>query len=655
MKKIIATILALVMMLAMTFSLTSCIPNIFGDNTGAGDNVTDNTQDGTDNDQGSSDGSDDTDYVVDCSNGDHIDNDADEYCDLCNEYVIVVIDFYVLNDLHGKFCDTATQPGVDELGTYFKNAANSDDHVVIMSSGDMWQGTAESNLTNGHLLTEWMNEMGFVSMTLGNHEFDWGEDAIRSNKEIAEFPFLAINVYNKSTNQLADYCTPSIMIERGGIKIGIIGAIGDCYSSISSDMVEDVYFKVGKDLSALVKAESNKLREMGADFIVYSLHDGYDDSISGSSVATSTQLSGYYDIMLSSGYVDLVFEGHTHQYYSLVDAAGVYHMQAGGENYGIAHAEIKVNSANGNSKVKQSNVVTNSAYKDLADDPDTEAVEEKYADIIEMAYSVLGKVSRKYADYEIEAVVAQLYLELGLETWGDKYDIVLGGGFLKTRSPYSLSAGDKTYADVLSLLPFNNRIVLCKVSGNNLSNKFIYTTNSDYYCAYSEYGSSIKNSVSASGEYYVVVDTYTALYAPNGLTIVEYYDDGVYARDLLADAIKDGMFEIKNSDYKLTSIPEANSIGEGLGANETTTEFYYIKGTVKATPTGDYGNFYLVDENGNEIYVYGIYDLSGNKYAYMSEKPDKGDVIIVYAPIMKYQSSYTKIELKNATLIEFVK
>ena len=314
MKKIIATILALVMMLAMTFSLTSCIPNIFGDNTGAGDNVTDNTQDGTDNDQGSSDGSDDTDHVVDCSNGDHIDNDADEYCDLCNEYVIVVIDFYVLNDLHGKFCDTATQPGVDELGTYFKNAANSDDHVVIMSSGDMWQGTAESNLTNGHLLTEWMNEMGFVSMTLGNHEFDWGEDAIRSNKEIAEFPFLAINVYNKSTNQLADYCTPSIMIERGGIKIGIIGAIGDCYSSISSDMVEDVYFKVGKDLSALVKAESNKLREMGADFIVYSLHDGYDDSVSGSSVATSTQLSGYYDIMLSSGYVDLVFEGHTHQY-----------------------------------------------------------------------------------------------------------------------------------------------------------------------------------------------------------------------------------------------------------------------------------------------------------------------------------------------------
>ena len=651
MKKIIASILVLFMMLASMFTLVSCNLSIFGDGSGTVDDSQNNTED-TDNQQGTQGGNN---QQGDCSKGDHIDSDNDEYCDFCDEYVIVVIDFYVVNDLHGKFCDTPTQPGVDELGTYFKNAEKTDDHVVIMSSGDMWQGTAESNLTSGLLMTEWMNSMNFVSMTLGNHEFDWGEDAIRSNYEVAEFPFLAINVYNKSTNQLADYCTPSILIERGDIKIGIIGAIGDCYSSISSDMVEDVYFKVGKELTSLVKAESDKLRDMGADIIVYSLHDGYGDSVSGTASATSNQISGYYDIMLSAGYVDLVFEAHSHQYYTLVDAGGVYHMQGGGENYGISHVEMKVNSANGNNKVKQANVVTNASYKNLEDDPDTEAVEEKYSDVIEKAYAVLGNVSRKYTDAEIETIVAQLYLEVGLEKWGDKYDIVLGGGFLKTRSPYNLTAGEKTYADILSLLPFNNRIVLCKVSGSNLSNKFINTTNSDYYCAYSTYGSSIKNNVSSGGEYYVVVDTYTALYAPNGLTIVEYYDDGVYARDLLAEAVKDGMFDIKNTDYTLTSIPEALAIGEKLGANETTTEYYYIKGTVKATPTGDYGNFYLVDDDGNEIYVYGIYDLSGNKYAYMSEKPDKGDVIIIYAPIMKYQSSYTKIELKNATLIETVK
>ena len=35
---------------------------------------------------------------------------------------------------------------------------------------------------------------------------------------------------------------------------------------------------------------------------------------------------------------------------------------------------------------------------------------------------------------------------------------------------------------------------------------------------------------------------YTAVYAPNGLTIVDYYDEGIHARDLLAEAIKSGRF-----------------------------------------------------------------------------------------------------------------
>ncbi|MBO7303255.1 MAG: hypothetical protein J6U68_03615, partial [Clostridia bacterium] len=150
----------------------------------------------------------------------HSDENDDGSCDSCYESVIVVLDFYAINDLHGKFCDTDTQPGVDNLATYLKTRADYDDNVILLSSGDMWQGAAESNLTNGLILTEWMNELDFVSMTLGNHEYDWGEDAIKKNLEVAEFPFLAINVYDKSTGRLADYCTPSVMVERDGLQIG---------------------------------------------------------------------------------------------------------------------------------------------------------------------------------------------------------------------------------------------------------------------------------------------------------------------------------------------------------------------------------------------------------------------------------------------------
>ena len=119
----------------------------------------------------------------------HTDANKDEICDSCEESVVVVVDFYAINDLHGKFCDTDTQPGVDELATYLRQAEETDDYVVLLSTGDMWQGSAESNLTGGILMTEWMNEMGFAAMTLGNHEYDWGSAAIRENLAVAEFPF----------------------------------------------------------------------------------------------------------------------------------------------------------------------------------------------------------------------------------------------------------------------------------------------------------------------------------------------------------------------------------------------------------------------------------------------------------------------------------
>ena len=651
MKRILALILVICTIVCLSFSLTSChlIDGILG-NDGGNDVGNNDHNNGNNNIDNLGDG-----YIPNCSVGDHLDKNNDAYCDLCNEYVIVVIDFYVLNDLHGKFCDTDKQPGVDELGTYFKLKENSDDNVVLMSSGDMWQGTAESNLTGGKIVTEWMNELGFVSMTLGNHEFDWGESVIRANKEVAEFPFLAINIYDRNTNTLVDYCTPSIMVEREGIKIGIIGAIGDCYSSVSSDMTQNITFKVDGELTALVKAESNRLRAAGADLIVYSLHDGYDSSKNTATMVGSSTLSGYYDSVLSNGYVDLVFEAHSHQRYTLIDTYGVYHLQGGGENAGISHVEIEVNAANGNNKVTEAGFVGNSSYSSLEDDPRTEAVEDKYSDIIEYAYSPLGVVSKKYTDSEVEDIVAEMYLEVGLERWGSDYNIFLGGGFLKTRSPYDLSAGTKTYADILSLLPFDNRLALCSVSGYNLSNKFINTSNTDYHIALSAYGT--VSEISNSETYYIVVDTYTAYYAPNGLTIIDFYDEGVYARDLFAEAVKNGEFEVKHEGYTLTSISDAIKIGNNLSKGETAEGYYYINGKINYISNYTYGNIYIVDEKGNKIYVYGLSDLYGNRYDAMTNKPVVGDTIVIYCNITHYYNAdygSDMIELVNSVVIEII-
>ena len=498
-----------------------------GSSEGSSDNVSSNGTEGTDEPDGH-------------PASDHTDVDDNGLCDGCGVSVTIVLDIFAINDLHGKICDSSAQSGVDEMTTYLKNAYESEDHVLILSSGDMWQGSSESNLTKGLIVTEWMNELDFVSMTLGNHEFDWGEKYIESNAEIAEFPFLAINIFDKETDQLADYCTPSVMVERGGATIGIIGAIGNCYSSISGEHSDGFYFKVGDGLTELVKAEAIRLREAGADFIIYSLHDGHGSSKAGVGSISDYQLSSYYDPILSEGYVDIVFEGHTHRSYTLQDGEGIYHLQDGGDNQGISYAEAVINFANGKNSVRDAKYLPSSVYNSLSDDPIVDDLMKKYETQISDASRVLGTNETSLDRNELRQLMSKLYLEAGLEAFGDEYDIVLGGGFFSVRSPGYLAAGQVTMAQLQMIFPFENTLVLCSVKGSDLLNKFINTTNSNYFISYSEYGDSVKESIDRNATYYIITDTYTSTYAPNRLTEVKRYTEGVYAYHLLAKYIEEG-------------------------------------------------------------------------------------------------------------------
>lgn len=469
----------------------------------------------------------------------HNDANYNGVCDWCSQSVMTTFDFYSINDLHGKVVDGENHPGVDELTTYFKLARMSDDNVVILSAGDMWQGSSESNLTHGILMTDWMNEVGVAAMTLGNHEFDWGEKYIEENSAFAEFPFLAINIYDRETDSLADYCQPSVVVEGDGIQIGIIGAIGDCYSSISTDKVEDVYFKTGSELTALVKAESDKLRSEGVDFVIYVLHDGYGRS--GGTTTTSvapSQMASYYDIALSNGYVDLVFEGHTHQQYLIMDQYGVYHLQNRGDNKGgISHVEVEFNTVTGSRNIRTTELVSTDRYDHLDGDPVVGELLDKYEEQISPANRVVGTNSKKRESNALRQTLAELYYQVGVEEWKDEYEIVLGGGYFSVRSPYSLAAGEVTYSQLQSLFPFDNDLVLCSVKGRDLLDKFIYSKNDSYFISGDQM---LMSSVNPDGTYYIVVDTYTSSYAPNRLTVVEEYAAGIYARDLLAEYISQG-------------------------------------------------------------------------------------------------------------------
>lgn len=568
----------------------------------------------------------------------HTDVDANGVCELCAESTLRTFDIFALNDIHGKFADTDTQIGVDELTTYLKQAKAGNENTIFLSTGDTWQGSAESNLTKGLIMTDWMNELGFSAMTLGNHEYDWGEAYIEENLEAANFPFLAINVYDRATNERVEYCQPSVMIEKNGAKIGVIGAMGDCYTSIAEDKVENVYFKTDQELTALVKAEATRLKESGADCIVYSIHDGDSD----------------YDESLSNGYVDVVFEGHTHQLYVNEDRYGVPHLQNGGDNSGgISKATLQINVATEEATITQARVVRTSEYANLADDPIVSELMEKYKEQIEIATKPLGRNDLYRRSEELSQIVAELYLKAGLEKWGKEYDIVLGGGNINVRSPYSLPAGEVTYGELQSLFPFDNQLVLCSIQGRYLRSRFYNNLPSNYYVAYSE---DFTGNIDQGATYYIVTDTWNSPYDANHLTEMARYDETTFARDLLANYVKEGGLtsgSAEEIEINLTSIPEILRIGGALGANGETSQEYDVKGKIISIENTTYGNMTIEDEDGNTLYIYGTYDkygkAGGNRYDRMSNPPKVGDTVVLRGIIKKYvNATTTKIEIMNA-------
>ena len=149
--------------------------------------------------------------------------------------------------------------------------------AILVDNGDMWTGQTEATLLRGEPVVEAYNLLGFAAVNVANHEFDFGPDVLKLRVQQARFPFLGANIFQVGTDQHPEYIRPWTVVERSGVKVGILGL---CYidtpKTTLAKHVEDLEFR---GYAATLAAELPKLRTAGAEVVVLLLHDEMSEAV----------------------------------------------------------------------------------------------------------------------------------------------------------------------------------------------------------------------------------------------------------------------------------------------------------------------------------------------------------------------------------------
>ncbi|HRS21594.1 MAG: 5'-nucleotidase C-terminal domain-containing protein [Clostridia bacterium] len=222
------------------------------------------------------------------------------------EKTVKKINILTSNDFHGLLAGGGSDPGIAKLvGNLKAHEALNKEGTLILSAGDMFQGSADSNLMYGKPVVAAMNAAGFDAMVLGNHEFDWGIDKLKERMDQSDFPYLAANLVEKSTGKAPDFVEPYIIVNKKGVNVGIIGIVTpETASKTKPELIEPYDFK---NPAEVVNALVPEVKKAGADIVVVLSHLGaFQDSKTGEITGEAA------DLAKAVTGVDAIISGHTH-------------------------------------------------------------------------------------------------------------------------------------------------------------------------------------------------------------------------------------------------------------------------------------------------------------------------------------------------------
>ncbi len=395
------------------------------------------------------------------------------------EYSLTVLH---INDMHSRFepitkfnnnCSREDDEegecfgGVARLKSFLdaRRADLANTNVLALDAGDQFQGSLFYTTYKGAAAAELMEAIGFDAMTVGNHEFDDGPEALAAFVDRVSFPVLGGNIVAVSGNLLAGRLQDHAVFERGDEKIGVISAVSTD-TEVTSSPGPGIRFT--DEVEHLRRAVA-ELEGLGINKIIALTHVGFPRDM---------------EIAASVPGIDAIVGGHSNTYLSSTDsgADGAYPTwvhSADGSRIPIVQA-YAYSKFVGELKIvfdEEGNVVEASGDTHLLDHsvkPDadvTARVTELSAPLEALKNRVIGSASAsiqgdrsvcRVTECEMGNLVADALLDRA-RSQGATIAVINGGGLRASIDP-----GEITMAEVLTVLPFQDTMTTFRLTGADL-------------------------------------------------------------------------------------------------------------------------------------------------------------------------------------------
>lgn len=338
-------------------------------------------------------------------------------------------------------------------------------NVLLLNGGDNFQGSLFYTTYKGKTEAEFLNQMKFDAMTVGNHEFDDGEDALAPFLDVITFPVLSANVKASAAAKVGDRIKPSVVIELGGQKIGIIGAV----TNDTPDLATPGPNITIEDDIKTITAEVEKLKGQGVNKIIALTHVGYprDKEMIAKIPGVDVVVGGHSHSLLSN--TDPKAEG---PYPTMVDNPDGYKVPVTqAASYSKLLGEFKV-VFDDNGVVKEASGNPIPLDKSVTPDPQVLArIKELGAPIEELKAKQVGETTAaidgsRESCRARECTMGNLVSDAVLDrVKGQGVEIVFtNGGGLRA----SIDQGKVSMGEVLTVLPFQNTVATFKIPGKTV-------------------------------------------------------------------------------------------------------------------------------------------------------------------------------------------